>query len=102
MRYADHKKTLDKYGGSKETISIWAPSYIPHIPKIARNSNSLLMSHVQYKQRHSPDASLPGRACCFLTSRFMWMLRLEALKGSGALCDTQMPMELGSALEFVV
>ena len=42
MRYADHKKTLDKYGGTKETISIWAPSYTPHIPKIARNSNSLL------------------------------------------------------------
>ena len=30
MRYADHKKTLDKYGASKETISIWAPSYTPH------------------------------------------------------------------------
>ena len=25
----------------EETISIWAPSYTPHIPKIARNSNSL-------------------------------------------------------------
>ena len=42
MRYADHKKTLDKYGGPKETISIWAPSHTPHIPKIARNWNSLL------------------------------------------------------------
>ena len=37
MRYADHKKTLDKYGGPKETISIWAPSHNPHIPKLARN-----------------------------------------------------------------
>ena len=37
MRYTDHKKTLDKYGATKETISIWAPSHTPHIPKIARN-----------------------------------------------------------------
>ena len=29
-------------------------------------SVSLYMSHDQYTQRHSPDASLPGRACFFL------------------------------------
>ena len=42
MRYADYKKTLDKYGASKETISIWAPSHTPHIPKITRKWNSFL------------------------------------------------------------
>ena len=41
-RYADHKKTLDKYGDTKEIIPIWVPSHTPHIPKIARNQCSLL------------------------------------------------------------
>ena len=41
LRYADHNKTPDKYGGPKKAISIWAPSHAPHIPKIARNWNSL-------------------------------------------------------------
>ena len=57
IRYADHKKTLDKYGGSKETISIWAPSHTPHIPKIAKNWNSLLPEttlsiHLHWAMRH--------------------------------------------------
>ena len=34
-----------------------------------RPSVSLFMSHIQYTHRHSPDASLPGRAC-FFTNHF--------------------------------
>ena len=37
LRYADDNKTPDKYGGAKETISIWVLSHAPYIPKIARN-----------------------------------------------------------------
>ena len=56
MRYADHKKTLDKYGGPKETISIWAPSHTPHINKNSMKlqyysswNNPLEKSHVNPK-----------------------------------------------------
>ena len=31
---------------------------------------SLHMSHVQYTQGHSPDASLPGRACYFIQLKY--------------------------------
>ena len=34
-----------------------------------RPSVSLYISHVQYTQRHSPDASLPGRACWKLVKK---------------------------------
>ena len=47
MRYADHKKTLDKYGRPKKTIFSWAPSYTPHIPKIARNYVTQYESHLK-------------------------------------------------------
>ena len=41
MRYADNKNTLDKYGGTKVTISIWAHSHDPHIPIKARNWDTI-------------------------------------------------------------
>ena len=42
-----------------------------------RPSVSPYMSHDQYTQRHSPDASLPGRACFSLTQFSFSVLRVR-------------------------
>ena len=42
------------------------------------------MSHVQYTQRHSPDASLPGRACSFWYHRVRPNVLLPREVTSGA------------------
>ena len=44
MRYANYKKTLDKYGRPKETISIWAPSHTPHWEKNRKTFFNFLSS----------------------------------------------------------
>ena len=74
MRYADHKKTLDKYGGTKETISIWAPSYTPHIPKIARNSNSLLPETTLSKILGQPQILKFKISVVFHSNCYKWQI----------------------------
>ena len=46
------------------------------------SSVSPYMSHVQYTQRHSPDASLPGRAC-YYKHTVLYILQLLEPGGGG-------------------
>ena len=63
MRYADNKNTLDKYGGTKVTISIWAHSHDPHIPIKARNWDTIPPETTFLKNSVSTPNTEISRCC---------------------------------------